>query len=229
MTNCGQRCRKRSRASVGVPMLGIVKPQIGDSLVNLDRAALLGLTIGAVLMFAFGVIWLLIGLLSGRPSRGWLRISLLFAGIALGAAIAIMGVRASGLMASAVPLTPKQLAINREIGRHFYLIFGFEMAAIFVAVVVLKALNFADYILSGVALIVGVHFFPVAALFHWPAYYGTALAGCAIGLLGFFVDDPELRQKIVGISFGLLLWVTATFITWIGMSALLAMPTPLST
>ena len=196
---------------------------------NLDRAALLGLTTGATFMFGFGIVWLLIGLLSGRSSPAWLRISLLFGGIVLGASIAIMGVRASGLMASAVPLTPRQVFVNREIGRHFYLIFGFEIAAIFVAVVVLKALNFADYILSGIALIVGVHFFPVAALFHWPAFYGTALAGCAIGLLGFFVDDPGFRQKMVGISFGLLLWATAAFITWIGMSALLAMPMPLST
>jgi hypothetical protein len=93
---------------------------------------------------------------------------------------------------------------------------------------VLKALRCADYILSGIALIVGVHFFPVAALFHWPVYYGTALAGCAIGLVGFFVDESALRQKIVGISFGLLLWATAAYITWIGMSALNALPAPLS-
>jgi hypothetical protein len=179
-------------------------------------------------MFGFGVLWILIGLLSGRHSPAWLRISLLFVGIGLGASIAIMGARASGLMASAVPPTPRQVAVSREIGRHFYMIFGFEMAAIFLAVIVLKALRCADYILSGIALIVGVHFFPVAALFHWPAYYATALMGCAIGLLGFFVEDSALRQKIVGVSFGLLLWGTAAFITWIGMSTLLAMPAPLS-
>jgi hypothetical protein len=196
---------------------------------SLDRAALLGMTTGASFMFGFGVVWLSTGLVSDRRSPAWLRISLLLAGVVLGAAIATMGVRASGLMASAVPPTPRQVAIDREIGRHFYMIFGFEMASILVAVVVLKALHCADYILSGVALIVGVHFFPVAALFHWPAYYGTALAGCAIGLLGFFVDDAGLRQKIVGISFGLLLWVTAAFITWVGMAALSTMPMPLST
>src|SRR5450755_1992544 len=109
------------------------------------------MTTGAVLLFGFGIVWLLIGLLSGRPSPAWLRISLLFGGIALGTCIAIMGVRASGMMASAVPLTPRQVAIDREIGRHFYLIFGFEMASVFVAVAALKALRCADYILSGVA------------------------------------------------------------------------------
>lgn len=196
---------------------------------SLDRAALLGLTTGATFMFGFGVIWLLIGLLSGRPSPAWLRISLLFVGVVLCVSIAMMGVHASGMMTSAFPPSPKQAAMNREIGLHFYLIFGFEMAAIFVAVVVLKALRYADYILSGIAFIVGVHFFPVAALFHLPAYYATGLVGVAIGLVGFFVDDPALRQKIVGISFGVLLWATAAFITWIGMSALGTMPAPLST
>jgi hypothetical protein len=82
------------------------------------------------------------------------------------------------------------------------------------AVVVLKAIHYPDYILCGIALIVGVHFFPLAALFRAPVYYGTALAGCAIGLAGFFVADPGVRQKVVGISFGLLLWATAA---WIGM------------
>lgn len=196
---------------------------------NLDRAALLGLTTGASFMFGFGIIWLLIGFLSGPRLPSWLRISLLFVGVVLGVSIAIMGVRASGMMTSVFPPTPRQVAMNGEIRRHFYLIFGFEMAAIFVAVVTLKALRYADYILSGIAFIVGVHFFPVAALFHLPAYYGTGLVGVAIGLVGFFVDEPALRQKIVGISFGVLLWATAAFITWLGMTALRAMPAALST
>jgi len=177
------------------------------------------MTTGAVFMFAFGLIWLLIGLLRGRPSPARLRVSLLFLGIALGASIATLGLRASRLPHNAAPLTPQQIATNREIGQHFYLIFGLELAAIFLAVVVLRAIHYPDYILCGIALIVGVHFFPLAALFKTPVCYGTGLLGCAVGLVGFFVADDSLRQKVVGLSFGLLLWATAAWITWIGLSA----------
>jgi hypothetical protein len=185
----------------------------------MDRSILLGMTTGAAFMFTFGVVWLLLGLFRGRPSPAWLRLSLLIVGIALGASIVTLGLRASGIPPAATPLTAQQLATNREIGRHFYLIFGVELAAIFLSVVVLRLLHYPDYILCGIALIVGVHFFPLAALFKTPLYYGTALLGCAIGLVGFFMADAGLRQKVVGISFGLLLWATATWITWIGLSA----------
>ena len=100
------------------------------------------------------------------------------------------------------------------------MIFGVELAAIFLAVVVLRLLHYPDYILCGIALIVGVHFFPLAALFKAPVYYGTALLGCAIGLVGFFMSDAGLRHKVVGISFGLLLWATAAWITWTGFAAM---------
>ncbi len=177
------------------------------------------MTAGAAVMFGFGVIWLVIGLLRGRPSPAWLRVSLLVVGIVLGASIATLGLRASSIPRSAAPMTAQQVATNRQISLHFYVIFGIELAAIFLAVVVLRAIHYPDYVLCGIALIVAVHFFPLAALFRAPVYYGTALSGCAIGLVGFFMGDSVLRQKVVGLSFGLLLWATAAWITWQGFSA----------
>ena len=185
----------------------------------MDRSTLLGMSTGAALMFGFGIIWLLLGLLRGRPSPSWLRISLLCLGIALGAAVATLAVRASSVPRNASAATPQQLAANRQVALHFYVICGIELAAIFLAVVALRAIHYPDYILCGIAFIVGVHFFPLAALFRTPLYYGTALAGTAIGLIGFFMTDAALRQKVVGISFGVLLWATAAWISWIGLAA----------
>jgi hypothetical protein len=186
----------------------------------MDRSTLLGMTTGAAFVFTFGVVWLLLGLFRGRPSPAWLRLSLLVVGSALGASIAVLGLGASGIPPAAAPLTAQEIVTNREIVRHFYMIFGVELAAIFLSVVVLRLLHYQDYILCGIALIVGVHFFPLAALFKAPLYYGTALLGCAIGLVGFFMADAGLRQKVVGISFGLLLWATAAWITWTGLAAM---------
>lgn len=173
------------------------------------------MTMGAGFMFGFGVVWLLIGLFSGRPSPAWLKSALIVIGVGLGAAILTLGVQASHLP-NAASLSPQQAAINREIGNHFYLIFGLELAAIFVAVVALNALHHPDFILCGVALIVGVHFVPLAALFHAPIYYWTGFLGCGIGLIGFFIADSMLRQKVVGLSFGMLLWITAGWIAILG-------------
>jgi hypothetical protein len=172
----------------------------------------------AAIMFAFGIVWLLLGLFRGRPSPRWLRISLVVVGIVLAASLAMLAMRASKLPLDLVPLTARQIAANHEIERHFYLVLGFELAAIFLAVVVLNLIHYPDYILPGIALIVAVHFFPLAALFEAPLYYGTALGGCAIALVGFFMADASLRQKVVGLSFGLLLWATAAWIAWVGLS-----------
>jgi hypothetical protein len=182
----------------------------------MDRNALIGLTTGGAFMFGFGIVWLLIGLFRGNPLPIWVKLALLFAGSVLGASLLGLARRAMGAPQSA--LSAPQIEINREIARHFYLIFGAELAAIFVAVIVLSLLKHPDYILCGVALIVAVHFFPLAALFKAPFYYGTALAGTAIGLGGFFIERPELRQRMVALSFGVLLWVTASWVVWIGLS-----------
>jgi hypothetical protein len=175
------------------------------------------MTTGAVFMFGFGIVWLVTVLPRGNSSPAWFRFALLVAGTILGVSIAMMGVRASAMPHSAVRLTAPQVAANQRIGQHFYVIFGAELVAILLAVIALKAIHYPDYILCGIALIVGVHFFPLAALFRAPLYYGTALVGCAIGLIGFFVTDPALRQKVVGISFGLLLWVTAAVVVGMGL------------
>ncbi len=184
-----------------------------------DRSALIGIATGAAVMFGFGIVWLLIGLFRGRPLPIWFRLVLLATGAALATSIVILGRTASSIAPTSILPTPEHIAIDREIAHRFYIIFGLEMVAISLTVIVLRVLHYADYILCGIALIVGVHFFPLAPLLSAPVYYGTALGGCAIGVIGFFMDDAGLRQKVVGISFGLLLWTTAAWITWVGLAA----------
>jgi hypothetical protein len=185
----------------------------------MDRNTLIGMTTGATFMFGFGIVWLLLGLFRGRSSPIWVRVALLLLGIGLGASIFILSSRASALPHDVFQPTPQQIAANREITRHFYLIFGAELVAIFLTVVVLRLIHYPDYILPGIAIIVGIHFVPLAALFKSPLFYGTGLVGCVIGLIGFFVADPGLRQKVVGLSFGLMLWVTALWIVCVGLTA----------
>jgi hypothetical protein len=92
-------------------------------------------------------------------------------------------------------------------------------AAIVLAVALLNVIHYSGYIPCAIALIVGVHFFPLAALFKSPVYYVTGFIGCVIGLAGVFATGAVLRQKVVSISSGLLLWATAAWIVWKGFSA----------
>jgi hypothetical protein len=174
---------------------------------------------GAAVMFGFGIVWFLLGLFRRRPSPAWLRLFLLFVGIALGAAIVALATRASHIPPSTAHVTPQQATTIRDSGRRFYLIFAIELAAIFLLVIVLNSIHRPQFILSGIALIVGLHFLPLASLFNTPLYYGTGLLGCTIGLVGFFIADVDRRQKVVGLSFGTVLWLTAACILWLGFSA----------
>ncbi|MGA7560707.1 MAG: hypothetical protein WBV60_04685 [Terriglobales bacterium] len=185
----------------------------------MDRNVLVGMTTGASIMFGFGIAWLLIGVLVAPSSTG-LRLALLLAGIALGVSVAIMGWRASRLPRGTVPPTAEQIAAGRAIGRRFGLIFGLETVAILLAVAALNGIHRPDYIPCAIAVIVGLHFFPLAPLFKAPIYNVTGFLGCVIGLAGVVVADAVFRQEVVSISFGLLLWATTAWIAWKGLVGL---------
>lgn len=70
----------------------------------------------------------------------------------------------------AVPPTTQQVAAERQIGRRFGWITAIESVAILLAVVILNVIHRPDLILPAIALIVGLHFFPLASLFGSPIY-----------------------------------------------------------
>ena len=170
-----------------------------------------GKVVGATIMFFFGAIWLLLGVFGGRPSPGWLRAGLLVAGLLLGVWIATAVHRVSHVSETAPPAL-EQTVVRRRIGQRFGWITGIEGAAIFLAVILLNAVHRPDFIPPAIALIVGLHFFPLASLFGRSFYYGTGILGCAIGGSAFFISDPSLRTSAVGLSFGLLLWLTTAIV-----------------
>jgi hypothetical protein len=185
----------------------------------MQREVLIGMATGAAFMWGFGVLWILMGIFRGRSSSTRLRVCMLFAGIVLAGSVVFLARRAAQTPPSHVASTEQQIAASRDIVKRFYIVFGLELAAILVAVIVLRALHFPEYISCAIALIVGIHFLPLAALFASPVYYVTGLLGCAIGVVGFFMADGAMRQKVVGLSFGLLLWATCA---WIVFSASLS-------
>jgi hypothetical protein len=170
-----------------------------------------GMTFGATIMFFFGAIWLLLGLYGGRPSPVSLRVGVLVAGMALAAGIGIM-IRTTRQYSDAPPPTAEQSRISRQTGKRFGWVTAIEGVAIFLAVVLLNAAHRPQSIAPVIALIVGLHFFPLASLFRRPVYYATGLLGCVIGIIGLLISDPALCVSFVGLSFGSLLWLTVAAI-----------------
>jgi hypothetical protein len=81
--------------------------------------------------------------------------------------------------------------------------------------VVVLSLNLAHRpkaISPAIAIIVGLHFFPLAGLFGASLYYATGTLGCVIGVVGLLISEPSLRNSFVGIAFGLLLWLTTAMV-----------------
>ncbi len=96
--------------------------------------------------------------------------------------------------------------------RGFGLIVAAEWIGLFVIAGILGATGHAVVIPAVVCAGVGVHFIPLARLFHVPAYYGTASALCLIAIATFAIapstSTPALWTLLPGIGAALVLYAT---------------------
>lgn len=176
--------------------------------------ALTGMMIGSSIMYVFAMLWFLLGLSGGRFFPLEMKVAVAIVGLALGAAIAVLAVRAHRISRGAPAPTAEQLETGRKASRRFGLINGIQWGAVVAVIVALNVVGRPDFIAPAIAVIVGLHFLPLAGLFEQPVYYVTGILGCLIGVAGFLIPDPPARLSAVGLSFGLLLWLTVTTVLW---------------
>jgi hypothetical protein len=175
---------------------------------SLNSKSIRGTLIGCAIMFGFGILWIVVGLSGGRFSPGWVRIGLAAAAGVLAAWIGLFTIRFIRGHQHAAPASPEQDMLARRIGRRFGLINAVQWGAIIAAIIALNVIHRTGFIAPAIAVIVGIHFFPLAAVFRQPSYYATGTLGCIIGVIGFLIADDAARLSVVGLSFGLLLWLT---------------------
>ena len=175
---------------------------------SLNSKSIRGTLIGCAIMFGFGILWIVVGLSGGRFSPGWVRIGLAAAAGVLAAWIGLFTIRFIRGHQHAAPASPEQDMLARRIGRRFGLINAVQWGAIIAAIIALNVIHRTGFIAPAIAVIVGIHFFPLAAVFRQPSYYATGTLGCIIGVIGFLIADDAARLSLVGLSFGLLLWLT---------------------
>jgi len=218
MTDCEPSCRRRPHAEARYEWNTDESNAYESN--AMDRSALLGMTTGAVVMFGFGVLWLLLGLFRGARSPAWLRLSLLFMGIVLGASIATLAVRSSGPSA-------RRNAADRAAGCDQ----PRDRAALL-----------SDFRCGGSRDLSGRRRAPnhplpdlhplwnrpdcrrslrsTGSLVQITLVLRDRVRGMPQSVSADFHRGRRPFAKSSGISFGLLLWATAAWIAWVGLSAL---------
>ncbi len=162
-----------------------------------------GAVYGAAVMSGFGSLWLAAGLRSAGFS-GWFAVAM--AAILCGSLWAAVAV-----LLRRLPLpqaTGTHDPAERERSRRFAAINVMEGLAIFLTVNVLGWLHLAAWTAPAVALIVGLHFLPLARLFAVRAHLVTGAAVMACALAAPLLP-AEVRVTAVCLGAGLILWVSA--------------------
>lgn len=133
---------------------------------------------------------------AGGPS-GWLT-----AGSVVSALVAVVGL-VTGLRAPAEGSAMKDRAASRRYG----IIVGIEFAVIFAGAILLGRLGRPDYIPVWVAVVVGVHFVPLAPVLGDPLLRPLAVVTCAVAIVGLVTGlaTDTAPSLVVGVGTGLLL------------------------
>jgi hypothetical protein len=94
-----------------------------------------------------------------------------------------------------------------HIGRAIGIATAVEGIAIFLAANVLVNLQMPTAVLPAIAIIVGLHFIPLARWIPVPLYYWTGAALIAAGTVGL-LSPAEHRAIVTGIAAALVLWAS---------------------
>jgi hypothetical protein len=88
-----------------------------------------------------------------------------------------------------------------------------ELAAIFAVIAASNASGHPAFIPAGIALVVGLHFFPLARLYDQWQYKWTAVALAVVAVIGFVLIAAGLSSEsvraVVGLASAVTLWASA--------------------
>lgn len=148
--------------------------------------------IGLMVLAMFAALWAVAALqfYGGTPG-----LALLPIGLSL--ALIVYGWRGSAMVPSHGPHVGKLIALWSAV----------EAVAIIVTQIVLQNLHRSDLMVPFVAIIVGLHLFPLARGIPVRLYHATGAGLVLAGLIGLLLPAPE-RSIAVAISAALILWAT---------------------
>jgi hypothetical protein len=187
---------------------------------ELPREAVQSVASGIFFLTFFGAAWALWGssFLQGAAHIGAYLIIGLVTLTFLGIGVAIIRYARSRPAAE----TPEDIATGKRTGRWFGIIFGAEAVLIALAFILLSRFGAGRFIAAVIALIVGIHFLPLARLFNVRPYYLVGALLCLLALiaivallLGLQIAGPSPYNwtYFVGIAVALVLWLTLCYLS----------------
>lgn len=185
---------------------------IAETSFTLSRAALRGRSMGVFACAAFGALWASSALSPGAPTLGTIGYALIALITASLLWLAVGMLRRSRQMSTANdPAQPAQ----RRTNLCFLAIFAAEIVLIEIAAVLLGRHHAIDYLMPTIAIVVGLHFYPLASLFRVPRYHVTATVMMVAGLVGVLALAAHAPSVTVNASVdalcALTLWITGVF------------------
>jgi hypothetical protein len=198
---------------------------------NIPGAAVRGAAYGVLFMSFFGTLWASIGM-GGLQGWGfpWLLIAAVTVGIALltgGISLILTSRRLSNQVSEA------DAQHWKRVGIWFGIIFTTEGMAIGLASAICNATNHFDFLFPVMAIIVGVHFFPLAFLLQVRTHYIAGALLCLLSIITLLLvparvtfGDQQIIAwwTVVGFGSALILWGTGLAIWLLGKRMLGSTP-----
>jgi len=198
---------------------------VTQSLKTITASALRGTASGVIFMAVFGTLWAYTGIMGLEGLGGPL---LLLTAVAIGIALISGGVS----LIRAARVLPNQVSNEDLRGEKrrmvwFNVIFAAEGLAIAITIAINNVTRHTELIPVIIAIIVGVHFLPLASLFHVKLYYVTGALLCllAISTWLFLPEKISLGEHqintfmaVIGFGSALILWGTSLAIWLMGRS-----------
>lgn len=168
-----------------------------------------GSVAGAAILTIFGSAWCIVALALWPAHPVWSIPAGTAATIVL---LALCVIRIRALRNIPKIDDPAAKAKGKRAGMYFGIVFAAESALIFLCATLMAHLGLDIWIPIAVAVIVGLHFIPLARVFNAPVYDWTGVL-CVFGVLGCsLVPDSTIRLLCAGLTMATVLWLTAFFL-----------------
>lgn len=151
----------------------------------------------------FGCMWF--GWAQEKPPQAWKK------WLVAGSVLSVLTAVAGGLLAWRH--WSDGTAFDDATGRTFGIIVGIEFAVAGLGALLLALRRRPEFIPAWIALVVGVHFFPLAPLLHYPLLYVVAALVTLVALAAIPVARSRslLVSAVTGVATGTILLATALF------------------
>ncbi len=172
----------------------------------LPAPAVQGMATGLLLMAFFTTLWTIIAFVNSGDAVYRFGLAIFWV---LAIVFVVNGIKLFGVAKKHPPLSDEtDIAKQKSMGKWFGIIFGAEGLLIFLAVNLVTNLDHTDLVVPVIALVVGLHFFPLAKVFnrtvdYYIATWATIIAICAIVFTLQKTLSPNAIAVFTGIGIAL--------------------------